>query len=66
MPKVNRKHLFAFEFSLPTLEEQARITKGLDAAFTVVEELRSDMAYAEQNTGSLWESILRKAFAGEL
>lgn len=66
MPKVNRKHLFTFKFALPTLENQVRITKTLDVARNAVEELRTHMHGMTQELAALRQSVLQKAFAGEL
>ncbi|MDD3813125.1 MAG: restriction endonuclease subunit S [Desulfocapsaceae bacterium] len=66
MPKVNRNHLFAYKFTLPSIEKQQRITETLDVAVSAVEELRADMTLSSSETNALRESILRKAFAGEL
>lgn len=46
MPKVNREHLFAFEFLLPPLAEQQRIVAILDEAF---EDIATAKANAEKN-----------------
>ncbi|MFC1881357.1 restriction endonuclease subunit S [Thermodesulfobacteriota bacterium] len=66
MPKVNRNHLFAYKFTLPSIEKQQRITEALDVAVSAVEELREDMTVSASEANALHESILRKAFAGEL
>ncbi|ODA32135.1 restriction endonuclease subunit S [Planctopirus hydrillae] len=66
MPKVNRDHLFSFTFKLPSFEKQQSTTRILDGAFIVVEQLRRDMLSTSIEVGALRESILRKAFAGEL
>lgn len=66
MPKVNRKHLFAYQFTLPTIEKQHQITEALDSVVSAVEGLRADMTESASEANALRESILRKAFAGEL
>jgi type I restriction enzyme S subunit len=66
MPKVNRKHLFDFEFNLPPIEVQKSLTQVLDSAKSAIEELREDMTTGQSEVKALRESILRKAFAGEL
>ncbi len=66
MPKVNRKHLFAYEFELPSMEVQESIAQVLDSAMFTIEKLRTDMVEGHDEMIALRESILRKAFAGEL
>lgn len=65
MPKVNRNHLFAYKFTLPSIDKQQRITETLDVAVSAVEGLRADMTESTAEAKALRESILRKAFAGE-
>ena len=66
MPKVNREHLFAYSFTLPSLDVQERITAQLDDAVQAVLDLEGEMTTAQTETTVLREAILRKAFAGEL
>lgn len=66
MPKVNRNHLFAFTFRLPSLEKQKATTNVLDGAFIADEQLRKDMVSTSIETEALRKCVLRKAFAGEL
>lgn len=66
MPKVNREHLFAYQLSLPDLEMQAQLAQRLDSLSEsqslLRERLREKLALLEE----LKQSILQKAFAGEL
>ena len=66
MPKVNREHLFAYSFTLPSIEVQERITAQLDIAVQAVLDLEGEMTTAQTETSVLRDAILRKAFAGEL
>lgn len=66
MPKVNRDHLFAYRFTLPTLQMQNLITERLDAAIFSILRLGQEMSKSEEEACALREAILRKAFAGEL
>lgn len=66
MPKVNREHLFAYEFALPPVSEQQRITERLDAALGAALGLKDELADAKTETSRLRSAVLRKAFAGEL
>ncbi len=64
MPKVNREHLFSFEFSLPSLSEQKSIVKKLDSLSTETKKL--EVIYKKKLTDleELKKSVLKKAFAG--
>ncbi len=66
MPKVNREHLFAYRFKLPSLAVQQQICEHLDSAVEAVHSLGHEMATANLESTQLREAILRKAFAGEL
>lgn len=66
MPKVNREHLFAYRFKLPSLAVQQQICEHLDEAVEAVHSLGHEMAAANLESTQLREAILRKAFAGEL
>jgi type I restriction enzyme S subunit len=66
MPKVNREHLFAYRFTLPPLEVQRRICELLDSAIESVRQLGREMSDAESEIDQVRDSVLRKAFAGEL
>ena len=66
MPKVNRKHLFAYEFALPDISKQktcaAKIDKIMDELKFVETEYQSKLI----DLDDLRQSLLQKAFAGEL
>lgn len=66
MPKLNREHLFAYRFNLPALETQRRICELLDSAMESVQELSREMSDAASELDQVRDSVLRKAFAGEL
>lgn len=66
MPKVNRDHLFAYRFRLPSLEVQNLTAATVDKAFLAIENLRDDTTEAESDISTLRDAVLRKAFAGEL
>lgn len=66
MPKVNREHLFAYRFTLPPLEIQRRICELLDSAIESVRQLGREMSDAASEMDQVRDSVLRKAFAGEL
>lgn len=63
---VNTKILKDWPIPLPPLEEQKRIVAKLDQAFTALDRVR---AHAEANladAGNLRQSLLHKAFSGEM
>ncbi|GGO77638.1 hypothetical protein GCM10011348_07650 [Marinobacterium nitratireducens] len=66
MPKVNRKHLFAYRFKLPSIAVQRSVCQHLDSAIESVQFLSKEMKVAETEAAQLRDAILRKAFAGEL
>jgi type I restriction enzyme S subunit len=65
MPKVNREHMFAYRFKLPSLKIQQQICEHLDSAVEAVHMLGQEINSAMADSAQLRESILRKAFAGE-
>jgi type I restriction enzyme, S subunit len=66
MPKVNRNHLFKYRVTLPSINEQVQLAFKLDAIST--ETRRLDTFYERKlaDLANLKQSILRKAFSGEL
>lgn len=66
MPKVNREHLFAYELSLPSVQEQERIAARLDG---LAEETQRLIAVYERKLIALVELkkyLLDQAFTGAL
>lgn len=66
MPKVNREHLFAFQFNCPTVPEQNVIVSKLDALSEEASKLEAIYQQKLVNLEELKKSILQKAFNGEL
>lgn len=66
MPKVNREHLFAYEFPLPPLKEQQRIAKELDALLPHTQALESTYQQKLLELEGLKMGLLGAAFRGEL
>jgi type I restriction enzyme, S subunit len=66
MPKVNRDHLFRYITWIPSLSEQIDITKKIDRL--AIETQRLEAIYRQKLTAlnELKQSILHKAFTGEL
>ena len=66
MPKVNRNHMFAYRFGLPPLEAQRRIATVIDEAHISCSDLVELAKKKLQDLDDLRQSLLQKAFAGEL
>lgn len=63
---INAKKLKAFEFNVPTLEEQHEIVRRVETAFAKIDRLANQAEKALKLTDRLDQRILAKAFAGEL
>jgi type I restriction enzyme, S subunit len=66
MPKVNRNHLFDFEFYLPPIDEQKSICESLDALVEKTNEVSKELTGKLSYLAGLRASILDSAFKGEL
>jgi type I restriction enzyme, S subunit len=66
MPKVNRDHLFNYRVYLPNISQQKRIAKKLDDQSGEVRRLESIYQRKLTCLAELKQSILQKAFSGEL
>jgi len=66
MPKVNRKHLFSYKFSIPPIEEQKKITDRLDALSERTRSIESSTQEKLNDLASLKASLLDAAFKGQL
>jgi type I restriction enzyme S subunit len=66
MPKVNREHLFKYSFKLPSIGEQVLLARKLDKL--AIESNRLATFYERKlvDFAALKQSILQKAFYGEL
>lgn len=66
MPKVNRDHLFAYSVALPDIDEQRRLVEKLDSVATETRQLESVYQQKLSALAELKQSLLQKAFTGEL
>jgi type I restriction enzyme S subunit len=66
MPKVNREHLFAYRFYIPSLKVQQTIVQKLDTLSTETKKLVAIYQQKISDLEELKKSILQKAFNGEL
>ncbi len=66
MPKVNRDHLFRYRVVLPDVSEQQRIATNFDNLSRETMQLEAIYQSKLAALAELKQSILQKAFAGEL
>ena len=63
---INAQKLKAFEFNIPTVEEQREVVRRIETAFVKIDRLAVEAEKALRLTDRLDQCILAKAFAGEL
>jgi len=66
IPQLNRKDLAPLPVPIPPLDAQQQIVETLKRSETCCAQLRTESDSAQADRAQLRESILRKAFAGEL
>jgi type I restriction enzyme S subunit len=66
MPKLNRKQIFDYHFHLPNLNEQRRMVGYLDNVQQQVNAIERVQRDTEMELQRLEQSILNRAFHGEL
>jgi len=66
MPKVNREQLFAYRFNLPSYQKQTDVIEKLNESMQAVLAMVAEMKEAVSESDFIQQSILKKAFAGEL
>lgn len=66
MPKVNRDCLFAYSFSIPSIDEQKIIVSKLFQTASICNKLQQKLELELAEYEALKQSVLRKAFSGEL
>jgi type I restriction enzyme S subunit len=64
--KISQRDLEGFTFTAPPIREQQEIARRVDQLFAVVDQVEARYAKAKQYVDSLKQSILSKAFHGEL
>jgi type I restriction enzyme S subunit len=62
MPKLNRDQLFKFEFALPPLREQGRITHAIDSSFSSIAKARAAAQARLEAIRALPAAYLREVF----
>ncbi|GAK34620.1 putative type-1 restriction enzyme MjaXP specificity protein [alpha proteobacterium Q-1] len=66
MPKVNRKHLFAYRVRLPDLELQKEAAAKIDSTMNARSQLSKVYRSKLRALSQLRQTLLQKAFSGEL
>ncbi len=66
MPKVNRTHLFAYTFDLPDIDVQRNIAARIDTAMKLRQSLKDQIETKLADLADLRQSLLQKAFSGQL
>ena len=66
MPKINQKIVSSTPIMLPTIEEQKQIVHQVESLFALADKVEKQYQQARQRTDKLTQSLLAKAFKGEL
>lgn len=63
---LNQTILSAISFPIPCLEEQRMIVNSIEEKFSIIDQLEQTITHSLQQAGALRQSILKKAFSGQL
>lgn len=63
---INSKELAALKIPFPTIEEQTEIVRRVEELFTFADQIEQQVKNAQKRVNTLTQSILAKAFRGEL
>ena len=66
MPKVNREHLFSYKAAVPGIERQKALAQELDSVANETSKLESIARQKLESLTELKNSLIKKAFSGEL
>lgn len=66
LPRVSTKFIMNYEIPLPTIEEQYEIVEEIESRLSVADKMEESIAQSLQQAEALRQSILKKAFSGEL
>ncbi len=63
---INAKKIQAYQFELPSIKEQKEIVRRVESLFTLADVVEKQYLEAKQRVDRLTQSLLAKAFRGEL
>ncbi len=66
IPHISGKQILDYEVSLPPLEEQTEIVRRVEQLFAFADQIEQQVKNAQSRVNNLTQSILAKAFRGEL
>lgn len=66
LPRVSTKYVESHKISLPNIKEQHQIVQQIDSRLSVCDKVEETITVNLQKSEALRQSILKKAFAGEL
>lgn len=66
VPKLTQKNMVSIQISFPPLEKQQKIVDYLDTTFAKLDSIKTKAQQTISDCDELKQSILRKAFEGEL
>ena len=65
-PKLNQANMNKIPIPIPKIEEQNKIVQELESRLSVADKMEESIAQSLQQAEALRQSILKKAFSGEL
>jgi type I restriction enzyme, S subunit len=65
-PRINVKEIRLYQIPVPSLSEQKEIVSQVESLFTLADKLEEKIEAAKKRVDKLTQSILAKAFKGEL
>ena len=66
LPRVSTKFILEYPINLPPIEEQNRIVQEIESRLSVADKMEQSIQESLQKAEALRQSILKKAFCGEL
>ncbi|GGI93783.1 restriction endonuclease subunit S [Shewanella hanedai] len=66
VPRVNMKDIRAYPIPIPSTEEQTEIVRRVEELFAFADKVEAQVNTAQDRVNNLTQSILAKAFRGEL
>ena len=66
VPHISQKQIQAYEFRLPSIEDQKNLCHDIDAYTTAFDQIEGNLLQRLSDISDLRQSILERAFAGEL